>query len=151
VRGKLVKKPVKQTNKKSEVDATESTQVDQAMMMFELSLIKENLLFQKSEILNRDQEFKAAQTTIEKCSDDADSTVQELNNNVSIHLHERERKSLYSIEKALSKFAENTYGMCEQCGDDIGLKRLKARPLAVLCICCMEESENSIRNNLYLQ
>ena len=146
-----MKKPVKQTNKKSEVDAAEATQADQAMMMFELSLIKENLLFQKSEILNRDQEFKAAQTTIEKCSDDADSTVQELNNNVSIHLHERERKSLYSIEKALSKFAENTYGMCEQCGDDIGLKRLKARPLAVLCICCMEESENSIRNNAYLQ
>ncbi|MBC7753355.1 MAG: TraR/DksA C4-type zinc finger protein [Moraxellaceae bacterium] len=121
------------------------------MMLIELALIKENLLFQKSEILNRDQEFKAAQTTIEKCSDDADSTVQELNNNVSIHLHERERKSLYAIEKALSKFAENTYGMCELCHDDIGLKRLKARPLAVLCIGCMEESENSIRNNLYLQ
>lgn len=146
-----MKKPVKQTNKKSEVDVAETMQADQATMMFELSLIKENLLFQKSEILNRDQEFKAAQTTIEKCSDDADSTVQELNNNVSIHLHERERKSLYSIEKALSKFSENTYGLCEQCGDDIGLKRLKARPLAVLCICCMEESENSIRNNLYLQ
>lgn len=141
----------KTVNKKSEVVAVESTQVDQAMMMIELALIKENLLFQKSEILNRDQEFKAAQTTIEKCSDDADSTVQELNNNVSIHLHERERKSLYSIEKALSKFTENSYGMCELCNDDIGLKRLQARPLAVLCIGCMEESENSIRNNLYLQ
>ncbi len=146
-----MKKPVKQTSKKSEIVAAESTQADKAMMMFELSLIKENLLFQKAEILNRDQEFKAAQVTIEKCSDEADSTVQELNNNVSIHLHERERKSLYSIEKTLSKFAENTYGLCELCGDDIGLKRLKARPLAVLCICCMEESENSIRNNLYLQ
>ena len=141
----------KTVNKKSEVVAVESTQVDQAMMMIELALIKESLLFQKSEILNRDQEFKAAQTTIEKCSDDADSTVQELNNNVSIHLHERERKSLYSIEKALSKFTENSYGMCELCSDDIGLKRLQARPLAVLCIGCMEESENSIRNNLYLQ
>ena len=141
----------KTVNKKTEVVSVESTKVDHVMIMTELALIKENLLFQKSEILNRDQEFKAAQTTIEKCSDDADSTVQELNNNVSIHLHERERKSLYSIEKTLSKFAENSYGMCELCNDDIGLKRLKARPLAVLCIGCMEESENSIRNNLYLQ
>jgi len=155
VRGKLVKKTDNKsasTAKKTIVaPVAETKSADNEKMLLELSLIKENLLLQKSEILNRDQEFKAAQTTIEKCSDDADSTVQELNNNVSIHLHERERKSLYSIEKALSKFAENTYGMCEQCGDDIGLKRLKARPLAVLCICCMEESENSIRNNLYLQ
>ena len=148
---KTVNKSTKQINKKSEIAMAESIQANQATIMFELGLIKENLLFQKSEILNRDQEFKAAQTTIEKCSDEADSTVQELNNNVSIRLHERERKSLYSIEKALSKFAENTYGMCELCSDDIGLKRLKARPLAVLCISCMEESENSIRNNLYLQ
>ena len=117
----------------------------------ELSLIKENLLLQKSEILNRDFEFKISQTAIEKCSDEADSTVQELNNNVSIHLHERERKSLFSIDKALSKFAENTYGQCESCSDEIGIKRLQARPLANFCIACMEESENLNRHTMYIQ
>lgn len=120
-------------------------------MLFELNVIKETLLFQKSEILNRNLEFKNAQTTIEKCPDEADSTVQEVSNNLSIQLHERERKSLYSIDKALSKFSENTYGQCESCGEAIGLKRLKARPLAVFCISCMEDIENSNRHNSYLQ
>lgn len=120
-------------------------------LLLDLNVIKENLLFQKSEILNRNAEFKNAQTTIEKCPDEADSTVQEVSNNLSIQLHERERKSLYSIDKALSKFTENTYGQCESCGEAIGLKRLKARPLAVFCISCMEEIENSNRHNSYLQ
>jgi DnaK suppressor protein len=147
VRGKLVKKTVKPTQahaSRSYVDSNEPTE-------FELNLIKENLLFQKSEILNRDFEFKVSQTAIEKCPDEADSTVQELNNNVSIQLHERERKSLFLIDKTLSKFSDNTYGQCESCSDQIGIKRLQARPLANLCISCMEESENISKHTAYVQ
>ncbi len=105
--------------------------------------IRESLLQQKSEILNRDSQFKADQAQFSKCADEADQTVQELQNNVSIQLHERERKSLLLIEKTLSKFSEGTYGQCEGCGDQIGLKRLQARPMASLCIACMEELEDS--------
>lgn len=141
---------MKKSDKLNEAKKKKSSNVVNEIL-FDLNTIKENLLFQKSEILNRNIEFKNAQTTIEKCPDEADSTVQELNNNLSIHLHERERKSLYSIDKALSKFAENTYGQCESCGDDIGVKRLQARPLAVYCIACMEETENSNRHNSFLQ
>ncbi len=149
-----MKKSVKHSQEKkgASVKNTRKSSANVAQVILaDLSIIKETLLLQKSEILNRNQEFKTAQTEIEKCPDEADSTVQELSNNISIHLHERERKSLYSIDKALSKFADNTYGLCESCGDLIGLKRLQARPLAVFCISCMEESENSNRHNLYLQ
>ncbi len=106
-------------------------------------IIRESLLTQKSEILNRDSEFKSDQSQVGKFSDEADQTQQELQNNVSIHLHERERKSLLVIEKTLSKFTAGTYGDCESCGESIGVKRLIARPMASLCISCMEDLEDS--------
>jgi DnaK suppressor protein len=106
-------------------------------------VIRQSLLAQKSEILNRDSEFKSDQSQFSKFSDEADQTAQELQNNVSIHLHERERKSLLVIEKTLSKFTAGTYGECEGCGDTISVKRLMARPMAALCIACMEDLEDT--------
>lgn len=125
------------------VKKTVKTNTDTHVDQVELTVIRESLLLQKSEILNKDSEFKAVQSGLEKSSDEVDNTAQELQNTVAIQLHERDRKALYMIDKALSKFQEDTYGVCESCGDDIGLKRLKARPLATFCIACMEENENS--------
>ena len=109
----------------------------------DFDIIRKSLLLQKSEILNRDNDFKKSQESIAKYADEADQTVQELHNNVSIQLHERERMSLLLIERTLSKFTDGTYGSCESCGDFIGAHRLQARPLAALCISCMEEIENA--------
>lgn len=109
----------------------------------DFEIIRNSLLLQKSEILNRDNEFKKTQGSIARFADEADQTVQELQNNVNIQLHERERMSLVLIEKTLSKFADGTYGSCESCSDSIGAHRLQARPLASLCISCMEEIENA--------
>lgn len=108
----------------------------------ELQIIKDSLLLQKSEILNRDNEFKLSQLDISKLSDEGDQTAQEQQNNISIQLHERERKSLVLIDKTLSKFANETYGDCESCGEQISVKRLQARPLTPFCINCMEEHED---------
>lgn len=116
----------------------------------QLSFIKESLLLQKSEILNRNSEFKNDQSQFSKYSDEADQTAQELQNNVSIQLHERERKSLLLIEKTLSKFSDGTYGECESCGEQIGIKRLQARPMAPLCISCMEDLEDSQTTSSHL-
>ncbi|MEQ1721800.1 MAG: TraR/DksA C4-type zinc finger protein [Pseudobdellovibrio sp.] len=109
----------------------------------ELDCIKKSLLIQKSEILNKHQEFKSLQTTSAKAADEVDAVVQNLQDNLNIQLHERDRHSLLLIDKALSKFATGNYGKCESCEDHIELRRLKARPLAALCIACMEENENT--------
>ncbi len=114
--------------------------------MSELDFIKQSLLIQKSEILNKNFEFKSQQSSLSKSPDEADAIAQELDANLSIQLHERDRLSLLLIEKALSKFATNTYGECESCGDAIDIRRLKARPLATLCIQCMEDHESPNRN-----
>lgn len=109
----------------------------------ELDFIKKSLLIQKSEILNKHQEFKSLQTTSAKAADEVDAVVQNLQDNLNIQLHERDRHSLLLIDRALSKFASHTYGQCESCEDLIELRRLKARPLATLCIACMEDNENT--------
>ncbi len=112
----------------------------------EFDLIKKSLLIQKSEILNKHFEFKNMQTSTGKAADEADAVVQDLQDNLNIQLHERDRLSLILIDKALSKFATDTYGQCESCEDTIDLRRLKARPLATLCISCMEDHETIGQN-----
>lgn len=112
----------------------------------ELILIKKSLLEQKSEILNKSQEFKNLQTISSKAADEVDAVVQNLQDNLNIQLHERDRHSLILIERALSKFSNESYGICESCDDTINLKRLKARPLATRCISCEEDQETSNRN-----
>ena len=56
-------------------------------------------------------------------------------------LRERERGLMNKILAALEKIDEGEYGACEMCGEDIGLKRLEARPVAELCIDCKSQQE----------
>jgi len=49
---------------------------------------------------------------------------------------DRERKLIRKIEEALQKIENKEYGYCETCGIEIGIRRLEARPTAVLCIDC---------------
>ncbi|MBC7421050.1 MAG: TraR/DksA family transcriptional regulator [Bdellovibrio sp.] len=107
----------------------------------DLDLVRRSLLVQKSEILNKHMEFKNLQHSSAKATDEADAVVQDLQDNLNIQLHERDQFSLLLIDKALSKFADGTYGLCECCADVIDVRRLKARPLATLCIACMEDQE----------
>ena len=123
-----------------------NTENDMSAISSELDLIKKSLLVQKSEILNKHIEFKNMQTASVKASDEADAVVQDLQDNINIQLHERDRLSLLLIDKALSKFTVGTYGQCECCDEMIDIRRLKARPLATLCISCMEDQESPSKN-----
>ena len=112
----------------------------------EINAIKECLLEQKAAILNKSLEFKLEQMNPVQASDESEIASQDINNNISIHLLERNRHSLMMIEIALGKIADSTYGLCEVCEDHIGLRRLKARPFTTLCIACMEEREDSLKS-----
>jgi DnaK suppressor protein len=108
----------------------------------ELQTLKESLLFQKSAILNKTHEFKHEQSSMENVSEDVEAASLDVSNNISIHLHERDRNALYMIERALGKIDDQTYGQCESCAQHIGARRLQARPFTALCIECMEEKED---------
>lgn len=109
----------------------------------ELSAIKESLLEQKSSILNKSNDFKIDQLNQQGPTDEAEIASQDISNSISIHLHERDRHALLLIEKALGRLMDGSYDVCESCGDQIGLPRLKARPFTTLCIACKEEKEES--------
>ncbi len=46
------------------------------------------------------------------------------------------RNEIQQIRLALLRIENGTYGTCAKCGDEIGLERLKARPVATRCITC---------------
>jgi len=63
--------------------------------------------------------------------------------NVEMRTLNRQIKLLSKIEKAIKKIKDNTYGYCEETGDQIGLKRLIARPIATLSIEAQEKHEKN--------
>jgi len=73
--------------------------------------------------------------------DEVDQASSEYMQAFSFRLRGRERFLLSKIETALHKIDENTYGLCEECEEQISLKRLRARPEAQLCIQCKEAQE----------
>lgn len=56
-------------------------------------------------------------------------------------LRERERQLIQKIDASLDKIENGTYGTCVSCEEDIGVARLKARPVADLCIDCKSQQE----------
>jgi DnaK suppressor protein len=73
--------------------------------------------------------------------DPVDRAMSESNISIELRKRDRERKLLQKIQKAIQKVEDGTYGICEECGDDISEERLKVRPEASLCIKCKEEQE----------
>ena len=73
--------------------------------------------------------------------DEIDTAASEVNLQFTGRLREREHGLLSKIELALEKIEDGIYGECVTCGEDIGIKRLRARMVAELCIDCKSEQE----------
>ena len=58
-----------------------------------------------------------------------------------LRIRDRERKLLSKIYEAIARIDEGTFGICEDCDEEIGLKRLEARPVTTLCIDCKTNQE----------
>ncbi len=56
-----------------------------------------------------------------------------------------QQKLLKKVNEALDRMKNQTYGICEQCGEDIPYKRLKARPVTTFCIECKTLQEQKER------
>jgi DnaK suppressor protein len=65
-----------------------------------------------------------------------------------LRMRDRERKLLAKIDGAVKRLDTGSYGRCEECGDEIGLERLKARPVTTLCIACKSDQEARERPGL---
>jgi len=74
-------------------------------------------------------------------SDFIDKATFETDRSFRLRMRDRENKLIRKIEKSLTKIDEGSFGICELCGEDIAIKRLKARPVATYCIVCKNKLE----------
>ena len=96
---------------------------------------RKNLTFNQQVI---DQSLIVSQDDL---ADEADLTSSEMEASMRMRLRNREALFAKKIDEALVRIEAGCFGECEDCGEDIELKRLEARPTATLCVACKEESE----------
>ena len=77
----------------------------------------------------------------EQSADLIDRASTEAQISFAFRVKEREGVLIRKIERALSKLEDGTFGICEECGEEISEGRLQARPVATLCIKCKEKEE----------
>lgn len=74
-----------------------------------------------------------------------DQASAEIDRNFMLRLRGRERNLLKKIDEAMEKIDSGNYGICENCGQEINIKRLEARPVTTMCIECKTEQEEEER------
>ena len=97
----------------------------------------------------RDEILKKAKQTLEQdmaldtddLPDEMDLASSEYLQSFTFRLRGREKAFLDKIQKALVKIEDGTFGKCEECDEEISVKRLEARPETTLCIRCKEDQE----------
>jgi len=81
----------------------------------------------------------------ENLPDPSDRATLESDRNFTLRIRDRERKLIGKIKDALERIESGTYGICEECGEEISEKRLQARPVTTLCIDCKKKQETDER------
>ena len=80
--------------------------------------------------------FDHLKTKGETYADPVDRASQEEEFAFELRTRDRERKLTNKIAVSIEKIKQDDYGWCDSCGDEIGVKRLEARPTATHCIHC---------------
>lgn len=62
--------------------------------------------------------------------------------NITFRMRDRERMLINKVKESLKDIENNVYGICDDCGEEISVERLKARPVARRCIRCKSKQEN---------
>jgi DnaK suppressor protein len=100
-----------------------------------LSAWKQELMFEVDRTVHHMQDEAA------NFPDPNDRATQESEFGLELRTRDRERKLLRKIDSALIRIDDGSYGFCDETGEEIGLKRLEARPVATLCVEAQERRE----------
>ena len=73
--------------------------------------------------------------------DDIDRASLETDKSIDLRTKDRARKLIVKIDQALERIEDGSYGYCEETGEEIGVERLIARPIATLCVEAQERHE----------
>ena len=130
----MTKKPVKKYTpsvKEKYMCAKHKKYFAEKLTSWRKEIIKSN---NQSAILNNIDDNVSSADIVDQASSQTEKSVELRSSN-------RRRKLVNKIDNALKKIKEGTYGFCEETGEPIGLKRLRARPIATLSIEAQERHE----------
>jgi DnaK suppressor protein len=77
----------------------------------------------------------------ENFPDPTDRASLESDRNFMLRIRDREAKLIKKIKKALARIDNGSFGICETCGEEISIERLRARPVTTQCIECKTKEE----------
>jgi DnaK suppressor protein len=114
---------------------------DMQLEYFRLKLLswKKELLAQSSDTLEDLRQGGLNQP------DDIDRASLETDKSIDLRTKDRARKLILKIDAALDRIEDGSYGYCEETGEEIGIERLIARPIATLCVEAQERHERRER------
>ena len=118
-------------NKKEEYMCTEQ----QEYFRRKLSVWRDELVEESRETISNLRE------EVRDVGDEAERATRETENSLELRTRDRYRKLINIIDKALIRLDEGEYGYCDETGEEIGLARLEARPIATLCLDAQERWE----------
>ena len=124
--------------------STTPATTSKALNKKELKKFQELLEEKRKAVLERAREMLAVENMAldtNDLPDEMDLASSEYLQSFTFRLRGREKSFLDKITKALAKIDDGTFGTCEECGEDISIKRLEARPETTLCIRCKEDQE----------
>lgn len=108
----------------------------------DLEYFKEYLTDQIDALLQQaDSTVSGMTTPKENFPDPTDRAALEADRNFMLRIRDREHKLIKKIKKTLGRLENKSFGICEKCGEEISLERLKARPVTTQCIECKTKEE----------
>ena len=112
-----------------------------------MKLLKKILLKKRNEVVEGLEAQMGRRLTretgqrIDAAMDSADLSSQDMDQGIDYSLLEMRYEQYKDIADAFRKLQNNTFGLCEECGEEIDIKRLQVSPLARFCIACKTKKE----------
>jgi DnaK suppressor protein len=112
----------------------------------QMDRFKKQLLEKREELVREveDVRSRSAEDTEEEDKDYIDYAVSSYTKEFLLTLNDLERRQLEAVERAIEAVRIGTYGTCDECGEDIEEKRLKAIPWATYCLRCQELADRGL-------
>ena len=135
----MARKPRKAANDKSihGVAPYQATRKEEYMNEVQHEHFKKILFAWKHELMEEvDRTMTHMKDEASNFPDPADRATQEEEFALELRTRDRERKLIKKIDQTFEMIENDEYGWCDQCGVEIGIRRLEARPTATLCIDC---------------
>jgi DnaK suppressor protein len=94
------------------------------------------------ELARLEESHTGNDAAVESCADENEYASRLSEQNLNLALQQRESRRITEIRETMRRIDHSDFGECEECGDDIGLARLKANPTAQMCINCQAKFES---------